>query len=392
MFQKGAPGILVPISGLDQRHGEWTHSAFVPDPLGSVSPSLTNKTYIEVANARARLAALNSTSARLPNPGLFRMPTLRREAQSTSALEGTYAPLSDVLIASQRSVNSPEVKEVLNYVEMANVGFAYAVQGRPLSVHLLRELQQILMSGTPEESNSGKLRDTQVVIGRHSDVGDVGFPVHSARFVPPPPGLDLENRVRDLMDWIVADHSDEIDPVVALAMVHYQFETLHPFTDGNGRLGRYLIVLHLLRTGILSEPTLSVSPWFEARRAEYFDKLLAVSTTGDWDSYIRFFAAGLGESARQTELKMVALAQAQDEMHETLRRSQIRADTAHALIDFAIANTVFSVADVQEAIGLSYPRSNALIGQLVDLDLLAVVGANDYKRRFYAPKVIQNLL
>ena len=203
---------------------------------------------------------------------------MQREAQSTSALEGTYAPLEAVLTADEESPRTPELMEVLNYVRMANAGFKEVSDGRPISVAFLSSMQGILMRGTPLQAQSGRVREGQVVIGRRADAPIGGLPVHASRFVPSPGGLSLEASLRDLADWMQADHAGEIDPVVAAAMAHYQFETLHPFRDGNGRLGRFLIVLQLLHSGVLSEPTLTVSPWFEARRAEYYDRLLAVST------------------------------------------------------------------------------------------------------------------
>ena len=281
MFRNERMGALVPISGTDTLLGAWEHKAFVPSPLPMESPSLRGSTYRAVSDARASLAALDSTARQLPNPQLLRYPTLQREAQSTSALEGTYAPLEAVLTADEESPKTPELVEVLNYVRMANVGFREISDGRPISVSFLASMQGILMQGTPLQTESGRVREGQVVIGRRPDAPIGAASVHAARLVPSPAGLSLEANLRDLADWMQADHTDEIDPVVAVAMAHYQFETLHPFRDGNGRLGRFIIVLQLLHAGVLSEPTLTVSPWFEARRAEYYDRLLAVSTDGE---------------------------------------------------------------------------------------------------------------
>src|SRR5262249_7374281 len=147
----------------------------------------------------------------------------------------------------------------------------------------------------------------------------------------------------------------EIDPVVAAAMAHYQFETLHPCNDGNGRLGRLLVVLHLMSSGTLSEPTLTVSPWFEARRAEYFDRLLAVSTNGNWDGWIRFFASGIAASARETATQLRDLLAAQARLKATVRAAGIRAETAMRVIDFAVAQPIFTVRQVEQHLAVSYP-------------------------------------
>ncbi|MGY0496996.1 Fic family protein [Nocardia sp. FBN12] len=391
MFLSSESGSLVDIWGTDPVFGDWKHKAFVAAPLPDVMPELSVPTILATTAARAALAALDSTAAQLPNPQLLRLPTLRREAQSTSALEGTYAPLAEVLTADEEAPATAELTEILNYVRMANYAFSWISDDRPVTTSLLSSLQGILMRATSLESESGRLRDRQVVIGRRADATPGMAPVHAARFIPPPPDDTLSIGVQDLVDWIRRDHSATIDPVVAAAMSHYQFEALHPFRDGNGRLGRLLIVMHLQLTQVLTEPTLTVSPWFEARRDDYYNRLLAVSTRGDWDSYIRFFAQGLREAAESTRRQMIALVKVQGELKEVVRRSALRADSAHTLIDLAIANPSFTVRQVETELKISYGRANKLVGQLIDLGILRVANPNTYKRRIYAPRVLQVL-
>ena len=391
MFVNEEMGSLAPINGTDAFLGPWEHRAFVPAPLPDVAPVLTARAYLAVADARASLAALDSTARQLPNPQLLRYPTLQREAQSTSALEGTYAPLEAVLTADEDSPRTPELVEVLNYVQMANLGFSEVMEGRPISVSFLSSMQGILMKRTELEPQSGRVRDTQVVIGRRENAEIGAFPVHAARFIPSPPGMALEANLRDLADWMRADHRGVIDPVVVAAMAHYQFETLHPFRDGNGRLGRFLIVLQLLHDGVLSEPTLTVSPWFEARRTEYYDRLLAVSTGGDWDSFVTFFARGLQAAADQTHRQMKALVEVQAELKEQIRASNLRADSAHALVDLAVANPTFTVNRAASILDLSYQRVNGLVAQLVELEVLRQLSDNGRGRRFYSPRVLRAL-
>lgn len=393
-FTTRSPGTLVPISGTDPDRGPWQHMAFVPAPLPASSPDLSGSTYRVVADARAALAALDSTARRLPDPRLFRGPSLRAEAQSTSALEGTYAPLAEVLTADDERPPSPDLREILNYVSMANSAFAWVEDGRTLTVSMLGELQGMLVRRTTSEAKgSGAVRTHQVVVGRRSDIDLQESGVRAARFVPSPPGLDLQVSLQDLLDWMGArPGTREIDPVVAAAMAHYQFETLHPFHDGNGRIGRLLIVVHLLRQEVLLEPTLTVSPWFEARRSEYYDRLLNVSTTGDWDSFVSFFARGLESSAKQTLTRMERLVVVQQSLKERLRQSALRADTAHALVDYAVAHVAFTVRQVQRDLGVSYGRANGLVSQLVQLDILAPLPAGSASRLFYSPQVYEILL
>lgn len=364
----------------------------MPDPLPGTSPELSGSTYRAVADARAALAALDSTARQLPDPTLFRQPALRREAQSTSALEGTYAPLAAVLRADEDSPESIDLREILNYVRMAEYGFGCVADGRPLSVSLLGALQGILMEGMPLESSSGRIRETQVVIGRREGYDPSGTAIQAARFIPTPPGSQLEAGIRDLGDWMGRDHGSEIDPVVAAAMAHYQFETLHPFRDGNGRLGRFLIVAHLTIQEVLAEPTLTVSPWFEARRTEYYDRLLAVSTHGDWDGFVKFFATGLADAAQLTQRQMLALRDVQEGLRERVRQSKLRAGTAMALADLSVAHPSFTVRQAAEALNVSYPRANELVSQLMEIGVLNVLDPEAYKRRFFSPAVIDVLV
>lgn len=387
-FTDRSPGRLVPITGTDPGRGEWHHQAFVPDPLPSESPELSGATYRIVADARAALAALDSTARRLPEPRLFRRPSLQAEAQSTSALEGTYAPLAEVLTADDERPQNLDVREILNYIAMANDAFAWIEEERPLTVGMLGELQAVLVRGTQSENaSSGAVRDRQVVVGRLGYAHPGEPAAHAARFIPSPPGLDLHAHLQTLLDWMGARDSD-VDPVVAAALAHYQFESLHPFDDGNGRIGRLLIVVHLLLQEVLLEPTLTVSPWFEARRSEYYDRLLAVSTHGGWDSYVRFFARALEVSALTTLDRMERLVAVQASLRDRVRESPLRADTAHLLVDFAVAHVSFTVRAAERELPVSYGRANTLVDQLVRLGILAPLDQRPGgPRRFYAPEV-----
>lgn len=388
-FSGSPTGTLVPIHGHDPRFGEWTHVAYVPHPLEGETPQITARTFNAVARARAALASLDSSARQLPNPGLLRRPALRREAQSTSALEGTYAPLEAVLAADEdeEQANS-SLREVLNYVRAAEHAFSWLRDGRPLTLGLLTDLQGRLVRGTAADNeHSGKLRDIQVMIGGHR-----GGRVHDARFVPRPPGPELEHQMRDLVTWMTADHGGAIDPVVAAGVAHYQFETLHPFDDGNGRIGRLLVVLHLMQAGVLAEPTLTVSPWFEARRADYYDRLLAVSTAGDWDGWLRFFADGLTASALATGQQLSDLLAVQSDLKRAVRAAGLRAEKAMLLVDYSLEQPVFRVRQVQRHLDVTYARANGLVRQLVRAGVLRQYGDAVYDREFTAPDVLAILL
>jgi Fic family protein len=277
-----------------------------------------------------------------------------------------------------------ELQEIVNYIVIAEHAFDWLADGRPLTVGLFADLQARLVRGTASDTDqAGHVRTTQVAIGSRRS----GH-VEDARFVPPPPGLELDGLVRDCVAWMASDHGRRIDPVVAAAIAHYQFETLHPFNDGNGRIGRLAVVLQLIVSGALVEPTLSVSPWFEKRRPEYYDRLLRVSTHGDWDGWIAFFADGIGESARTTEARLERILVVQQDLKERVRRAGLRAETAQSLVDFAVSQTIFTVRQVERRLGVSYPRANKLVGQLVDAGVLRQYDDSTYDRRFTAPDLL----
>lgn len=388
-FENSPTGHLVPIAGTDPRFGPWKHVAYVPRPLPATTPTLSAAAFNAVARARAALASLDSSAKRLPNPALLRRSTLSQEAQSTSALEGTYAPLQEVLAADEDEDQSDaDLREVLNYLRAAEHGFGWVLDGRPLTLGLLIDLQARLVRGTSAEtSSSGRVRDIQVLIGSRR-----GARIQDARFIPRPPGSELEAQVRDWLDWVCRDHGEEIDPVVAAALGHYQFETLHPFNDGNGRIGRLSVVLQLLQSGVLTEPSLTVSPWFEARRADYYDCLYAVSATGDWDRWVRFFANGLAASAISTASQLEDLLTVQSDLKARIRAAGMRAETAMSLVDFALARPIFTVRQVERHLGVGYVRANKLVAQLIDARVLAQYDDASYNRRFAAPDVLAVLL
>lgn len=193
----------------------------------------------------------------LPNPDMPRRPTMRREAQSTSALEGTFEPLETVLaqdyeVGEDKSGLSESMREVLNYLDAAECGIGQIQSGHPISLPLVRELQKLLVKGTKSDNpQAGDMRSTQVFIGSPTRR------IEDARFVPMPPGRDLDIAVQLLVDWWRSRKEPGL-AVLDMAMFHYQFETMHPFTDGNGRIGRLLVLLQMMSRGLLSQPLLSV--------------------------------------------------------------------------------------------------------------------------------------
>lgn len=383
-FADSPVGHLVPVRGTDGRNGEsYDHVGFVPDPLGD-EPTLSGVTWRAVSAAGYALGRLNQAAQQVPSPTLLRRPTLRREAQSTSALEGTFAPLDEVLAADVLADTSwsTQLREVLNYVDMAEAAFGWLAEGRRLTVSMLCELQRLLVEATPMETDqSGQVRQIQVAIGSG------GGSIAEARFVPQPPGLDLEVGLQDLVTWINASVPGRRDPVVATALAHYQFETLHPFHDGNGRIGRLMVVLQLMQDGVLNDPLLSISPWFEAHRSEYQERLAAVSAQGDWDGWVGFFAAGLQASAADTVERIDALLDVQ-QRHLTLVRESGATGLVRDFAESLIAYPYVTVSTLAGRTGRSFQAANNAVRKLVELGILTERTGRTHGRVFEARDIV----
>lgn len=334
--------------------------------------------------SRLALGQLDQASRQIPVPGLLRRPSIRREAQSTSALEGTFAALNDVL-AADLAVDSPrslEITEVLNYVEAAEHAFASLADGYPITLTLLCDLHRLLVAGTRADGDQrGQLRDIQVAIGGGGSVQD-------ARFVPPPPGLALNAQVRALVDWFNTEPCRAPHAVITAAMTLYQFETLHPFNDGNGRIGRLLIALQLLKSGLITEPLLAVSPWFEVRRDQYIDHLSELSATGRWDPWIMFFANGISASAKDTTRRVEQLLATRESYVDAARAHNLRG-VARDIVDYLIGYPVETVPQLVRMTSASFPTVNNAVDRLVTMGVLESAGSNP--RKFFAGAVLQAL-
>jgi Fic family protein len=384
----GSPiGHLVPLKGTDGLGRTYEVAAFVADPLPPEVP-LDNAAWRAVSRANHALGRLQQAARMIPNPALLRTPTIRREAQSTSALEGTFAPLEEVLAADVIDVprRSAALREVLNFVEAAEAAFDWLADARPVTVGLLCRLHKILVANTEADTRqAGQIRSIAVAIGSR------GGSVEDARFVPMPPGTSLDAAVNDFVDWLRPDDgAPQRDPVVSAAMGHYQFETLHPFNDGNGRLGRLLVVVQLLRDHAITEPLLSVSPWFERRRDLYQDHLGALSRTGDWSPWVQFFAEGIEAAAVDTARRIDLLLDTQERYREQIRAAGLRG-AIRDIADLLIGTPFVTISSLADAVGTTYQATSTAVGRLEGLKILSEVTGRSQNRIYRASAVVDVL-
>lgn len=375
-------GQLVPIEGHDEYLREFSYFAFLPDPLPA-EVQLQGPAWAKVAEASAALGRLDQACLTLPNPRLLIAPALAREAVDTSALEGTYGALADVLEArlSEQRPQSPEVAEIRAYERIAHTAFDWAKE-RPITVGLLSDLQGVLASESRDpQRDPGKVRQHQVVIGPR------GGTVFDARYIPPPPDDRLISGLDEWQGWVDTDHP-ALPPVLASALAHYQFEALHPFGDGNGRIGRLVIVLQLLRAGALSEPALTISPWLLKRRALYQDHLLAVSETGNWDPWVAFFCEAVIDQARVSVGIVDTLNRWMADVRVKLNERSWHGTVASLcedLIDWPVITAKF----VQEKYDVSAPTAKSAIDRLVEIGVLHELTGRNYRRVFGARDIIR---
>ena len=268
-------------------------SAFVPNPLPSEAP-MDAELAVALDPAARAVGTLAGVGETMPNPHPLLRPFMRREAVLSSQIEGTFATLTDVVSseAQTRPRQDGDVAEVRNYV----VALEYAIErleALQISFRLGNEIHERLMRGVRgEEKLPGQFRDTQAYIGAP------GSRIEDARFVPPPP-----EQLRDLffgLETFINEHPGRMPPLIRCALMHYQFEAIHPYRDGNGRTRRLLITLFLLQSGVLPQPLLYRSAYFERDRQRYYDELLNVSMTGDLARWIRYFLTGVEGEARDT--------------------------------------------------------------------------------------------
>lgn len=340
-----------------------------------------------ISEAERAIGRLDAATGRLPNPDLLVRPALYQEAVSTSALEGTYAPLDSVLEAEyveERNRTEPE-REILNYVHAAHRGVAL-IEAKPICLTVLAELQAILVKGTRGDSyDAGRLRERQVYIGEKH------LGIEASRFVPPPNGDVLKDGVSAWEKWLHLDPAQDDMPLIAkAALAHYQFETLHPFSDGNGRLGRLIVVLQLIEAGALARPILNISPWLEPRKDQYKDLLLATSRTGDFDPWVQFFAEAVRHQAVDALRRIDALIALRDAMLADLRHAGAKGVVLEIAKDL-IGYPVISPTEAAERHGVTYPPANAALRRLEALGFVKEVTGRNYGRLYACTQVIRSL-
>ena len=344
--------------------GEFAYASFVPQPLPPDPPiTLTDEGVELLVAAHRQLALLEGLAARIPNMELFVSMYVRKEALLSSQIEGTQATLDDVLDPLVDVNANRDVADVVNYIRATE----FALRRRaelPLCNRLIREIHGVLMEGVRgQEKYSGEFRRTQ------NWIGGAGSTLKNARYIPPNVE-DMNAAMSALETYMNAE--DTLDPLIRTALIHYQFETIHPFLDGNGRVGRLLITLFLMEKHLLSAPALYISYFLKQNRIEYYDRMSEVRRTGNYEQWILFFLRAIAESAADAIDIIDQLYALRGKnivkLKENTNKKQLT--TLIKLFSYIEAHPIIEVKKTAEALGVSYNAAARAVGVLMEKGIL----------------------
>lgn len=354
--------------------GELAYKSFIPNPLPPTPELEIDSELLELLIETSRkLAELDGVAKRIPNMNLFVSMYVRKEALMSSQIEGTQATLEDVLDPLLDANTNRDVADVVNYIKATE----YAIErlkALPLCNRLLRETHAVLMENVRgQEKNPGEFRTSQ------NWIGGQGSTIKNARYIPPCPE-DMAVAISDLEKYINDDET--YDVLIRAALIHYQFETIHPFLDGNGRIGRLLITLYLMDKGALSTPALYISYFLKKNRVEYYDRMTEVRTKGNYEQWVRFFLQAIKECAEDAILtidKLDALHQKNIAVINGLGRTT---KNALLLFNYLEANPIIDIKRTSQALGISYNTVATQVQRFIDSGILIQTDSGSRNRTF----------
>lgn len=361
--------------------------AFVPRPLPPADPTLVPTCFVELnRKAELALARLAGVSGLVPSVEWLLYSAIRKEALLTSQIEGTQATLTDLFDeeAGLKVSNTDDVEEVTNYLRAFRwvQGQLRDPQGLPISVRLLCEAHRLLLDGARGAGKQpGELRHSQNWIG--------GTRPGNAAFVPPPP-QQVADLLTDLERFIHASDSD-LPPLARVALIHAQFETIHPFLDGNGRIGRLLIAALMEHWGLLREPLMYLSGYLKQHQAEYYLRLSAIRSDGDWEGWVSFFLEGVAAASAEAERSIIEVASLITVDRKRLLAAPKVGPISYRLFELLPLMPRFSVEHVRQRLETTFPTASAAVKLLADLGILAEL-TGQKKNRVYSYQAYVELL
>ena len=328
--------------------GEMAYQSFKPSPLPPNPPVEVNNAILQkLLEATKNISVLEGLSSRIPNVNLFVSMYVRKEALLSSQIEGTQCTLDDILNPFVDIHANQDVSDVVNYIKATEYAIK-RLKTLPLCSRLLKETHAVLLQGVRgSEKSPGEFRYSQ------NWIGGQGSTLKNARYIPPNPE-DMMEAMSNLEKFINCDEPP-LDPLICAALIHYQFETTHPFLDGNGRIGRLLITLYLMEKNIISTPALYISYYLKMNRVEYYDRMTQVRNTGDYEQWVCFFLDALNESAKDAIADIDTLSALHDANVSKIGELNTRQkNTVMALFTYLERNPIIDIGKTASALGLSY--------------------------------------
>ena len=354
--------------------GEMTYSSFVPSPLPPTPPvELSNDIINLLVKANSQLVVLEAVASRIPNVALFISMYVRKEALMSSQIEGTQATLEDILDPLLDANANRDVAGVVNYIKATEFAIK-RLRSLPLCNRLLRETHAVLMEGVRgQEKNPGEFRRSQ------NWIGGQGSTLKNARYIPPAPD-DMQAAMFDLEKYIHAD--DETDVLIRAALIHYQFETIHPFLDGNGRVGRLLITLFLMEKKILTTPALYISYFLKKNRIEYYDRMTEVRAKGNYEQWVKFFLQAIIESAEDATAAIDELTSLHNANVTVISKLGRASKNALLVFNYLESNPIIEIGKTSEVLNISFNTVSSAVKRLVDVGILVQTSDSSRNRTF----------
>ena len=360
--------------------------AFVPDTLPP--ENLEGVFDLEIASlsskATGAASELSGIGMAAPDSRYLIGPLLERESILSSQIEGTVASPLEVYTyeggsGGKLSEHEAEIQEVMNHIRALRVGLKTMELGTPITLKLIDRLHGTLLKGTRGGEHAGHIRNKQVWIVPR------GLPVSAARFIPPP----AEEVPRLLENWraFIVDDSSELPPLVRCALMHYQFEAIHPYEDGNGRIGRLLITLFLSAVGLLKKPLLYLSAYFERDRSRYYNELKNVSDTGDWRRWIIYFLTGVYEESQNGIVRVNKVLSLREKLRLTLEENR-EPRTSYRILDELFKTPILYPSRVRKTLDISYSAARKCFTRLSDIGVVEQMEGSS-PMRFIAPEIME---
>ena len=345
--------MVAALEAVDASMQKWGYSAFVPKPLPPDPPVHVDDELLELlSQADQAIGRLDAAVDALPDATLFVPMYVRKEAVLSSNIEGIHASLADVLESELTGTQSDDVAEVMNCVSAMDDGLE-SVERLPISSSLLREIHGRLMSG-----ERGKLKSPGEFRMPQNWIGGTTSSVTNARFVPPPPH-EVEPGIEDLEAYVNGESA--APALVEAGLIHSQFETIHPFLDGNDRVGRMLIALFLVKKRVLKQPILYLSAYFKQHQEEYYDRLLEVRTAGDWEGWLKFFLKGVQQVSQEADHSVRQVWRMRQQHRQEMGSEP---DAALELLDHLYQRPYVTAPYVAEVLKVTRPTAQSLIDTL----------------------------